>query len=171
MTNITQANETDISAIVELLNISYRGKESKKGWTTEADIIKGNVRTEEKEVRELMQKPNCWFFKCVDSNDKLIGCVNFKKENDKLYLGMFSVLPDLQGKGIGKLFLNKADSFAKSQNCSSVYMQVISVRTKLIDWYKRHGYKFTGETMPFITDEKYGVPVNPLEFIIMEKEI
>jgi len=32
-------------------------------------------------------------------------------------------------------------------------MTVISVRTELIDWYRRHGYVDTGERKPFIADD------------------
>ena len=51
-------------------------------------------------------------------------------------------------------------------------MTVISVRRELIAYYERRGYKSTGETKPFpMTDPKFGLPKQFLEFIIMEKEI
>ena len=50
-------------------------------------------------------------------------------------------------------------------------MRVISVRHELIAWYERKGYRKTGETEPFPTDNRFGIPTQPLEFIIMEKEV
>ena len=50
-------------------------------------------------------------------------------------------------------------------------MTVISVRDELIKWYQKHGYYKTGETKPFPSDEKFGIPKQPLEFIVMQKEL
>ena len=171
MNQIIQANKNDIPQIVELLNITYRSEGFKKGWTTEADIIKGEIRTDEETVVDLMENKNSYFFKCINEKKELIGCVNFKKNGNRMYLGMLSVLPELQGKGIGKMFLKKAELFAKEINCQSIYMQVISIRTELNEWYIRHGCEFTGERKFFDVDEKYGKPIEPLEFIILEKKI
>jgi hypothetical protein len=43
--NISVATGADINNITALLNSAYRGEVSRKGWTTEAHLIDGNVRT------------------------------------------------------------------------------------------------------------------------------
>ncbi|MEI9810790.1 MAG: hypothetical protein WDO16_24580 [Bacteroidota bacterium] len=48
---------------------------------------------------------------------------------------------------------------------------MISVRHELTAWYERQGYTKTGITEPFPSDDGFGTPAQPLEFIIMEKEI
>jgi hypothetical protein len=48
-------------------------------------------------------------------------------------------------------------------------MSVISARHELIDWYERKGYRKTGETKPFPVDDRFGIPTQPLEFVILEK--
>jgi ribosomal protein S18 acetylase RimI-like enzyme len=50
-------------------------------------------------------------------------------------------------------------------------MTVISVRTELIAWYKRHGYQETGEIQPFIEDAISGKHLQPLEFLFLEKRL
>ena len=165
MFEIEQATEKDVKEIVNLLNITYRGKDSFKGWTTEADIIKGPIRTDANIITNLMKEENSIFLKCENEKNKLIGCVHLKKNNNRLYLGMLSVLPPLQGKGIGKLFLKAAEEKAKELNCRSIYMQVISDRKELTEWYLRHGYVSTGDRKVFDVDTKYGVPTKKLEFI------
>ena len=50
-------------------------------------------------------------------------------------------------------------------------MSVISLRTELINWYERYGYKDTGERKPFIEDSLTGKHLQPLEFMIMEKAL
>ena len=168
---ILKANKEDAADIVQLLNITYRSKESFNGWTTEADIIKGPIRTDEGIISDLMGQENSFILKCLDRDDKLIGCVHLKKDVHKMYLGMLSVMPGLQGKGIGKKLLYESEIWAKKQGCSAIYMQVISARTELNEWYMRHGYKMTGEKKDFDVNERYGVPVMPLEFVYLEKKI
>jgi ribosomal protein S18 acetylase RimI-like enzyme len=84
---------------------------------------------------------------------------------------MLSVSPKLQGGGIGKQLLKAAEETALQFNCRAVYMTVISVRSELIDWYKRRGYRDTGERKPFIEDSLTGKHLQPLEFMVMEKII
>src|SRR5690606_30260709 len=137
--------------------------ESLKGWTSEASIIKGPIRTDVETIQNLMDEPDSHFWVCLDEADNVVGCVHLKKNGQRMYLGMLSVSPNLQGKGIGKKFLKEAEIFAKRNGCGAIYMQVISQRTELNDWYKRHGYVATGEMKPFDVDGKYGVPTMPLE--------
>jgi ribosomal protein S18 acetylase RimI-like enzyme len=78
----------------------------------------------------------------------------------------------LQGDGIGKKLMQAAESFARNAQINTISMTVISVRKELIAFYERRGYKKTGETKPFpMTDPKFGLPKQFLEFIVMEKEI
>ncbi len=103
---------------------------------------------------------------------KTVGCVNLQKHEDKLYLGMLTVNPELQGAGIGKVLLKASEDYAKEIGCNKIYMTVISIRKELIAWYERHGYKNTGERKPFpMNDSRFGIPKTELEFIVMEKEI
>jgi ribosomal protein S18 acetylase RimI-like enzyme len=167
---ISKATLADVLAINQLVNSAYRGDESKKGWTTEADLLDGS-RIDEVALRELIQKLNTTILTYKEDNS-LLGCVELRKENDKLYLGMLSVKPNTQGKGIGKKLLAVAEDFAKEQKCSKIFMTVISVRQELIDWYLRHGYIWTGEKKPFIVpDSRWGLPKQQLEFVVLEKSI
>jgi len=169
--HISAATIDDAAAITALLNSAYRGDSSKKGWTTEAGLIEGNTRTDETELVHVMQAAGSLFLKYTGDDNKLVGCVNLQKHGKKVYLGMFSVSPVLQGGGVGKQLLLAAEEHTRQINCSSIYMSVISVRTELINWYMRHGYKDTGERKPFVEDEKSGRHVQPLEFMILEKLI
>ena len=45
--SIAPATEEDIPALNKLVNRAYRGDSSRKGWTTEADLLDGiRTRTE-----------------------------------------------------------------------------------------------------------------------------
>jgi ribosomal protein S18 acetylase RimI-like enzyme len=169
--SIIPAVAGDIPAIVTLLNSGYRGEASKKGWTTEADLLQGEIRTSEDLVNTFMQKPGAVFLKYMDDQNNLLGCVFLEQKERKLYLGMLCVSPLIQAKGIGRQLMTAAESYAKDKNCSTVFMKVISARHELIAWYERQHYTRTGLTEPFPADDRFGIPTRPLEFIIMEKEI
>jgi ribosomal protein S18 acetylase RimI-like enzyme len=168
---ISIANENDIAALVTLMDSAYRGEDAKQGWTNESDLFIGNKRTDETTVTELMQKPGAVFLKSVNDKNEIEACVFLKKKGNRLYLGMFSVSPKAQGKGLGKKLLVAADAHARQQECTSIYMTVITVRKELIEWYERNGYRKTGEVLPFPTDEKFGIPKQPLEMLVLEKVI
>jgi len=167
---VTPANEKDIAALNVLVNSAYRGEQSKQGWTTEADLLDG-IRTDEESLRELILQPGSAILKYEEEN-KILGCVHLKQEGNKIYLGMLTVSPQLQGKGIGKILLAASEEEARERNCRAVFMSVISVRTELIDWYKKRGYYDTGFTKPFPeNDPRFGIPKTRLQFIILEKDI
>jgi hypothetical protein len=50
---ITPATLTDITELVNLINSGYRGESSKKGWTTEADLIEGQRIDKESLVQQI----------------------------------------------------------------------------------------------------------------------
>ncbi|MFZ6001241.1 MAG: GNAT family N-acetyltransferase [Bacteroidota bacterium] len=167
---IRPATKDDAETLDQLVNSAYRGDSSRQGWTTEADLLDG-TRTDAVAIRDLIGKPGTTLLKYVDAG-QLLGCVELRAENRKLYLGMLTVRPHLQGKGIGKELLKAAEAEARKQNCHTIFMTVISVRKELIDWYVRHGYRPTGETKPFaFTDPRFGQPKMKLEFIVLEKKL
>lgn len=169
--SISIATVTDIPAIEALLNSAYRGESSKQGWTTEANLIAGERRTDAANLQQVIQQPGSVFLKYTNEEGLLAGCVNLQQHGLKLYLGMFSVAPGKQGGGLGKKLLAAAEEYAHQIKCNAIYMSVISLRTELIDWYKRHGYAETGERKAFAEDGLTGTHLQPLEFLMLEKSM
>ena len=167
---ISKATSKNIPLLVTLINSAYRGDDSKKGWTTEADLL-GGIRTDDDSLEQMITKKDAVILQSFNENNVLQGCVYLQKRKDKMYLGMLTVSPLEQAKGIGKQLLVESEKYAKEQKCSVIEMTVISVRTELIAWYQKHGFNNTGETKPFPDDIKFGIPKQPLEFIVMQKEI
>ncbi|MBF4519072.1 GNAT family N-acetyltransferase [Flavobacterium sp. ANB] len=167
---ITKVTLQDIPALTTLINSAYRGETSKKGWTTEAHLLEGK-RTTEEELTEIILNPKNTFLKFTE-NDKIIGSVLLVEKEHQLYVGMLTVSPELQNAGIGKKMLAEAESHAKTLGISTLSMTVVSVRSELIAWYKRHGYVETGEREPFpSSDIHINISDKPLEFIFLEKKI
>ena len=168
--NISEATREDIPALVILINNAYRGEGSKKGWTTEADLP-GGKRTDANMLVQIINKQNAAILKFCNDDGAFTGCVYLEKKKNKMFVGMLTVSPTEQTKGIGKKLLSASEDYAQKQNCTSMQMTVISVRTELIHWYERRGYYKTGETIPFTSDTKFAITKQPLEFLVMEKVI
>lgn len=168
--NISKAISRDIPQLVTLINSAYRGESSKKGWTTEAHLLDG-IRTDAGSLEQIMNKENAVMLKFLNEYNVIQGCVYLEKKGNKMYVGMLTVSPLLQAKGIGKKLLSAAEKYAHEQNCFTMQMTVISVREELIKWYERHGYYKTGEVQSFPADEKFGIQKQPLELMVMEKDI
>ena len=170
MITFRTATPTDALALSQLVNSAYRGDSSKKGWTTEADLL-GGQRTDAEKILEMIQDP-CSRIELAMENDQILGCVYLKQENETLYFGMLTVNPDLQAKGIGKLLLNHLETVARHLKCHTIRMTVISVRTELIAFYERRGYQFTGKTEPFPeNDPRFGLPKTKLLFHEFAKKL
>ena len=165
--SISCAIPADISALTRLVNSAYRGE---GGWTHESHLLLG-PRTDDRGIDELMRDPQSMILKYTNEQDVLVGCVCLQRKGSKLYLGLLSVSPEQQGKGLGQDLLNSAVAYAREVGCTSIRITVISVRHELIEWYERHGYKRTGEVEPFHAGEKFGIQKQPLELVVLEREV
>ncbi|MBN8864432.1 MAG: GNAT family N-acetyltransferase [Sphingobacteriales bacterium] len=168
---IIPATTEDVPALVALVNSGYRGDSSRQGWTTEADLL-GGIRIDEESMTDLIKAPGSVVLKATDANGIIQGCVHLQDTENALYLGMLTVSPTLQNAGIGRQLMQAAEEFARTKNLPAITMTVISVREELIAWYQRRGYADTGERKPFpMNDPRFGLPKQPLEFIVMEKQL
>lgn len=169
MTTFRKATLNDIEELNSLVNKAYRGESAKVGWTTEADLIEGQ-RTEPDVLREMMADGH---FELAIENDRIIGCVYVMKENaDELYIGMLTVEPGLQSRGLGKTLMKRAEDIGREWNMKSTRMSVISIRPELISYYERMGFKWNGETEPFPdNDPRNGKPLQKLTFLIYVKDL
>lgn len=168
--SILLATSADVPELEQLVNSAYRGEGSKQGWTTEADLL-GGARVTEASLLKDIANPDINIYKYRNAGNLLEGCVLLQKKADKLYVGMLTVSPGLQNKGIGKVLLQHANQVAKEQCCSALTMTVITLRTELIAWYQRHGYQQTGELIPFNIPGNEVLIDEPLYFMILEKPV
>ena len=111
---ITKATTNDIPALNILVDSAYRGEPSKKGWTTEEHLL-GGIRTDEASLMQTFENEKITVLKYTE-NEKIIGTVSLEKQGEKLYLGMLTVSPNLQGGGVGKQLLKAAEVFAQEEN-------------------------------------------------------
>ncbi len=164
------ATSVDADAIVALVESAYRGDASRAGWTTEADFLDGR-RTGTDDVLAQIERPHSRIL-LAERDDDLLACAHVADEDGAGYFGMFSVRPNLQNAGIGKVVLAEAERIARDEwNLSTMKMTVIDIRAELIAWYERRGYRRTGITKPFpYGDARFGMPKrDDLRFEVLEK--
>jgi len=164
------AGDADLEAVAILVNSAYRGESSRQGWTTEADYIDG-LRTSANALREdLVATPGAVMLLHREAGE-LQGCVWLAPAHDEAwYLGMLTVRPDLQDRGIGRQLLAAAEDYAREHGGRRMRMVVVSIRDTLIAWYGRRGYRLTGETEPFPYGTRFGIAKRAdLEFVVLEK--
>lgn len=161
----------DIPAVAALVNAAYRGETSRAGWTTEADLL-GGQRTDSDAVARLLATPESRILLAFQA-DALVACAHLARQDDAVEFGMFAVRPALQNAGIGKRVLAEAEVLARQcWNATRLRMTVISLRTELIAYYLRRGYRRTGAFRPFPRSRRYGIPqVDGLRLEILEKSL
>ena len=152
MLNFYKAELVDAEAIAKLINTAYRGETSRKGWTTEADILDG-LRTTTAEVGKIIKRDSAFMLIGV-LKDEIVAtmCCEWQELafKDTAHFGMIAVKPNLQNKGYGKSMIQAAEAIClREWRVAGFHMAVISIRHTLIAFYERLGYKRTGEFADF----------------------
>ncbi len=166
------ATPRDLDAIVALVTSAYRGDTSRAGWTTEADFLDGN-RIDAEVLRADIERPGSRVL-LAERNGELLACAHVSEDDGAGYFGMFSVVPGLQGGGIGKQVLAECERIARDDwQLPAMRMTVIDIRDTLIAFYERRGYRRTGIVKPCpYGDERFGLPQrDDLRFEVLEKDL
>ncbi|MCT9004664.1 GNAT family N-acetyltransferase [Streptomyces rhizosphaerihabitans] len=166
------AADSDVDALVALIDSAYRGDSSRTGWTTEADILAGQ-RTDAEAVLAVIEAPDSRLL-TVERDGTVVACCQLEHRGDHAYFGMFAVSPALQGGGLGKVIIAEAERTVREVwGATEMHMTVISVREDLIAWYERRGYSRTGQMTPFpYGDERFGIPQrDDLRFELLVKPL
>jgi GNAT superfamily N-acetyltransferase len=152
MLNFYKAELVDAEPVANLINSAYRGETSRKGWTTEADILDG-LRTTTAEVGKIIKRKNAYILIGV-LKDEIVAtiCCEWQElaGKDTVHFGMIAVKPSLQNKGHGKAMIQAAEAMTlREWRVAGYHMAVISIRYELITFYERLGYLKTGEYRDF----------------------
>jgi ribosomal protein S18 acetylase RimI-like enzyme len=160
----------DAAHIAHLINVAYRGEEGRAGWTHEIHLVDG-PRTDEAEVRELIATADTVILLCL-RDAEIVGSVLLQRQGDAAYLGMFVVKPQLQGAGVGKRLMQAAEALAQREwGARRMTMTAITLRPELIEFYRRRGYRTTGEILPFPPEAAVRARVDGIEMAVLEKDL
>lgn len=163
--------EPDLPEVHRLIERAYRGDTARAGWSHEADLLTG-PRTSVEELTELLADPSRHLL-CWRDEGRIRAVVLLADKGRRLaYLGMLTVDPDLQARGLGKRLLAASELHARDTlGAEQIEMQVFSSRSELLAFYERRGYVPTGERRPFPYEEApdAGAMRDDLEFLVLEK--
>ncbi len=143
------ATAADASALAELVNRAY---------AIESFFVDGD-RTTASEIREMVAKGT---FVVLEQAGGLAAAVYVERG----YFGMLSVLPELQGMGLGTRLVRIAEAMCEADGCTEVNLKIINLREELARWYRSLGYREVG-TAPYAHR-----PVKqPCHFVEMRKRL
>lgn len=149
------ATEVDLAPLLGLINSAFEVER----------FFKNEDRLDESKLRAYFVKGN---FLALEEGGKLVASVYVERNGDRAYLGLLSVDPAQQKRGLGRRLTAAAEEFAREMGAHFMDLTVVNVRTELPPIYEKLGYRITG-TAPFPVDQ---MPVTmPCHFICMTKEL
>lgn len=160
--DVRPATVDDAEAVAALVHSAYRGEESRRGWTTEADLVAGQ-RADAGMVRHLVGRDDDEVLVAVDDDGAPFACCHLQRRDATAYLGMFAVRPERQGGGVGRAMLAAAEGWARDRwGATTLEITVLNHRPELLAWYERCGFTRTGAEHPFpYEDRRFGEPRRP----------
>jgi ribosomal protein S18 acetylase RimI-like enzyme len=151
---IREAGHEDVEALTRLINAAF---------VVEQVVFDGD-RVDLAGIRGYLQRGT---FLLAEIAGSLAGCVYVQLHEERGYLGLLSVDPATQGRGLGSKLLGAAENFARRAGARAMDLRVISARAELLPFYRRAGYEQTG-TAPFATELNAKVPSH---YILMSKAL
>jgi ribosomal protein S18 acetylase RimI-like enzyme len=171
---VSLCTDAELPELVDLVNAAYR---SEGGWTNEIGLVDGRRVTLDALRSEIAGAPDIRIY-LLREPPELLACIRVEDDRDVhgepiCLISMLAVRPGRQDAGLGRQMLEFAESEGRTRGARAARMTVVSIRTSLIAWYERRGYRRTGETEPFPYDDaRFGRPQQPgLEFIYLQKEL
>jgi ribosomal protein S18 acetylase RimI-like enzyme len=153
--SVRRGNPSDAPALAELVNRAY---------AVEGFFVEGE-RTTADEIARITESGEGQFL-VLEAKGGLAAAVYVESKTEAGYIGMLSVDPGLQGKGIGTRLVRIAEAMCEAMGATSVRLQIVNLREELSRWYKSLGYAEVG-TAPYTHR-----PVKqPCHFVQMQRSL
>lgn len=164
-----KARPEHAEAIAHLVNLAYRPAAGHGGWTHESQLVSGD-RVNPAQICDMIAQPGAVILLGWQA-EQIIACMLVEAQGSSAYLGMLAVHPAAQQAGLGKLMLAEAERHARlSLRCDKYVMSVLSVRSELLAYYLRRGYRRTGERQAYPLTAGVGTPLQDgIDLEVLEK--
>src|SRR4051812_20926134 len=153
---VRRATPDDVAAIVRVVNDAFEVER----------FFKTAPRTDDAGVRALMETGE--FLVIVGEDGALDGAVYLSVIGSRGYLGMLSVTPAAQGRGIGRRLHDAAEHQCRAAGCDLLEIHLVDIRPELFSYYERLGFEPNGETRPFPVPQH---ATQPCHLVVMTKPV
>ncbi|BBO85780.1 GNAT family acetyltransferase [Desulfosarcina ovata subsp. sediminis] len=89
--------------------------------------------------RKLAVQPELFLVGCLEA--KIIASVMAGYDGHRGWINYLAVHPDYQHAGLGKRMMDEAEIRIRSTGCPKINLQVRRTNAKVIEFYKKIGYK------------------------------
>jgi GNAT superfamily N-acetyltransferase len=144
----------DIPALVRLVN---------RAFLAEGPYIEGE-RIDDPTLREMLAKGSFLLF---EEAGEIIACTYIEPRGDRAHLGLVSVDPARQGKGLGSQLMAAVEAHCRQAGFREMELRFINHRTEVERFYTRLGFLPTGVTES-VTNHRVKVPFH---FVQMVKKL
>lgn len=163
--SVRRALLSDAGAVADLVNRAY---------AIEAFFVEGD-RTSPGEIAGMMERGE---FIVLERGATLGACVYVEAPpchgalvaglwaGHQGYFGMLSVLPELQGLGLGTRMVRIAEAICEAGGATTMSIRIINLREELGRWYRSLGYREVGTT-PY----SHRPVKRPCHFVNMERRL
>lgn len=143
------ATAADIDEIVRITNLAY---------ACEAFCIRGD-RTNATDIAAKFESGT--FLVIEDAGDpaRLLGSVYAMTNGPRGYLGMLTVAPAAQGRGLSRRLVAAVEDFCRRAGCSFLDLTVVNLRTELFAFYAGLGFAAC-DTVPFPQPDRTRMPLH-----------
>lgn len=152
--SVRRAVPGDAAALADLVNRAY---------AIEAFFVDGD-RTDAAEIAQLIARTT---FLVLEQEGGLAAAVLVEPAPEGGgYLGMLSVAPEMQGRGLGTRLVRIAEALCEAAGHATMRLKIINLREELARWYRSLGYREVG-TEPY----QHRAVKRPCHFVWMERPI
>ena len=170
-----KAELNDVEQLLHLINQAYR-QDTARSWTNEAKLVSGS-RIDEQQLQQALADQNFHLYVAEIDNDlstlSIVACIGLTFNHNEVEIGTFCVDPIFQNTGIGKTILSFAEAQALliQPNLDVYVMFVLDIRTELLAYYQRRGYRLTEQKISYPLEANVGQPLKQIELQQMLKNI
>ncbi|KAA8497711.1 hypothetical protein FVE85_5296 [Porphyridium purpureum] len=178
-----RVSDVELDELAALVNRCYRSTDS---WTHEAQLIAG-LRVTRERLRMYMDDRDVVLF-VGELGGRIVASVKTGAVRDTVigplpperapagYIGLLSVEPVLQSRGLGRALVLFAEQFCRQQlGLHRMALDVLEPRADIIAWYTRLGYQLGTARRParkFMMDKgEQLVTEHDFDFVLMEKAL
>jgi ribosomal protein S18 acetylase RimI-like enzyme len=144
---LRQANDSKAPLLLSILHAAF---EEYRGWLDPPSGVHAET------IESIQAKLKTATAVIAYVGDEAAGCVFYEQENEHIYLGRLSVLPQFRKSGIGRELIDYVEAQAVNLGVPRVQLGVRIALPRLKAYYEKLGYRIISyETHPGYTQPTY----------------